>query len=222
LPEHTSRHAGKRKGKQAANREKKKGLSREHASILGVAILVIGVFLYNDLTRNSGSPKIQAASSSPANSPVDQKAIDELQEVVDANPGDGPGLLRLANKLQDQSTHDPKLLYRAVDAYRRYLAINPSGQDPRVDLGICYFEISRNDPADGNNYLHMALQEMESVYKANPHHQAAAFNLGIVQLNAGNLDEASEWLRRAASIDPNSDLGRRAKKLLDEHTFGAS
>jgi Tfp pilus assembly protein PilF len=68
----------------------------------------------------------------------------------------------------------------------------------------------------------MALQEMERVYTINPHHQAAAFNLGIVQLNAGNLDEASEWLRRAASIDPNSDLGQRAKKLLDEHTFGAS
>ncbi len=68
-------------------------------------------------------------------------------------------------------------------------------------------------------FISLAINEMETVHKTNPKHQAAAFNLGIVNLSAGSMEKSNEWFKKALEIDPRSNLGQRAQSLLEQHTF---
>jgi tetratricopeptide (TPR) repeat protein len=145
--------------------------------------------------------------------------IDRLQTTVDAEPNNAAALLQLANKLHDQSATSPQLLFRSVEAYKKYLVLKPDDPDARVDLGICYFYLTRIDTVNASQLISMALNEMQTVAKAHPNHQGAAFNIGIVSLNVGNTEESSTWFKKAVEINPNSDMGARAKKLLEQHSF---
>jgi tetratricopeptide (TPR) repeat protein len=147
------------------------------------------------------------------------KQIEELQRVVDANPTDDASLLRLANMLHDAGLRSPMLLNRAINTYTSYLARRPGDPNARVDMGICYFELARIDTNNTASLFAQAAREMETALKSNPTHQPAAFNLGIVKLNAGNLEEANRWFAKAKEIDPNSDLGKRAQQMIEQHTF---
>jgi Tfp pilus assembly protein PilF len=60
---------------------------------------------------------------------------------------------------------------------------------------------------------------METVAKNSPTHQPAAFNLGIVNLHMGNLEESNKWFKRAVELDGSSELGMRAQNILQKHTF---
>jgi Flp pilus assembly protein TadD len=133
---------------------------------------------------------------------------------VDSNPGDQASQLRLANLL-----HDSGLYSRAVETYRKYLSVRPQDTNARVDLGICYFELARLDSAGSQRLLGLAIAEMEKAARDSARHQPAAFNLGIVNLYAGNTQESNRWFRRAIELNGDSDLGIRAKRLLEQHSF---
>ena len=75
-------------------------------------------------------------------------------------------------------------------------------------MGVCYFNLSDHDNA---------IKEMEKALEFNPTHQIGHLNLGVVNLNAGNLDVSKEWLKKAVEINPNSDAGKRAQDLLTSH-----
>ena len=75
-------------------------------------------------------------------------------------------------------------------------------------MGVCYFSLS-----DHIN----AIKEIEKALEYNPTHQIGHLNLGVVNLNAGNLDVSKEWFRKTIEINPNSDAGKRAEDLLNSH-----
>ncbi|MDP1994604.1 MAG: tetratricopeptide repeat protein, partial [Ignavibacteria bacterium] len=77
--------------------------------------------------------------------------------------------------------------------------------DVLVDMGVCYFDLQKYDEA---------IPLMEKAIKTNPVHQIAHMNLGIVNLAKGNIEKSKEWLQKAVAIDPNSEIGRKAKQLL--------
>jgi thioredoxin-like negative regulator of GroEL len=60
---------------------------------------------------------------------------------------------------------------------------------------------------------------MRTALDRNPTHQPAAFNLGVVHLAMGNVEESRTWLSKAMSMDKDSELGRRAQKMLEQHSF---
>ena len=148
--------------------------------------------------------------------------IEELQGTVDANPNDAAALIRLANMLHDVGMHNQMFLNRAINTYSKYLKLKPADPNARVDIGICYFEMAREDTNNAASWLLRAIQEMETAFKSNPDHQPAAFNLGIVNLNAGNMEESRQWFKKAMEINPSSDLGKKAKEMLDQHSFPGS
>jgi cytochrome c-type biogenesis protein CcmH/NrfG len=127
----------------------------------------------------------------------------ELENKVKANPTDKVSTLQLANLLQDSGFFD-----RAITYYKKYLEMEPSNADARVDLGTCYYNL--------NDYPN-ATKEMEIALRHQPKHQVAHLNLGVVNLTAGNLEAAKEWFQKAVDIDPNSEIGKRAQELLHSH-----
>jgi len=207
----------KNRKKQRASQQKKMDPLTIGAVV--VVIAIIGYFGYSEITRET--PKVTNApheSLAPETASL-IKEVERLQSVVDANPKDAASLLRLANTLHDLSLHDARLLMRAIDSYDRYLSLKPDDPDARVDLGIVCFELARVDSVNARQLVTRAIREMEIVATAHPGHQPAAFNLGIVNLNSGNTDESAKWFKKAVAINENSDLGARAKRLLEQHSF---
>ena len=184
--------------------------------VAGLAVIaLVAFFVYTEMQRNHAEVK-PAAQQQVQPAPAIQAPrvnIAPLEQAVAANPGDAGALLRLANGLQDNGAYR-----RAIDAYERYLAVVPDDPDARVDMGVCYFELGRVDSSGGVVLLETAKKEMARALKEHPGHQPAAFNLGIVTLTMGDLEASNAWFKRAMELNPSSDLGTRAKRILEQHS----
>ncbi len=197
-------------------RQKKEGRSRfepwQVVSAVAVLALVV-VVVYLLVQGDQGSAPRTVPSSDPQ-AAASMAQIDALQQAVDANPRDTATRLRLANLL-----HDHGMLPRAIDHYNEYLELEPTDPNARVDLGICYDQLALQDSLNAPRYFALAVREMETVAKNSPTHQPAAFNLGIVNLHMGNLEDSNKWFKRAVELDRSSELGKRAQNILQQHTF---
>ncbi len=181
--------------------------------LLGVFVIYgIAMFIYEGMNLPSGSPQRSEQSTPQSQAqaqpqtqtdPAIVNTITELEKQLAANPNDAGTVLQFANTL-----HDAKFFPRAIEMYKKYIILEPSNNDARVDLGICYFET-------GN--LDQAVQEIESVVKKDPKHQMAMFNLGIIQLSSQNMTEAKKWFKQCIAIDPQSTAGLRAQQILEQH-----
>jgi Tfp pilus assembly protein PilF len=140
--------------------------------------------------------------------------IATLEQAVRDRPADPDVLLALANGL-----HDHREWERAIETYQKYLQMNPGNPDARVDMGICDFELSRAKPEMGEEYFGKAVGEMETALKESPKHVPAAFNLGVIYLQRGAVQQSNEWFRRAIAIDKNHPLAQRAQRMLEQHSF---
>ncbi|MFN0156756.1 MAG: hypothetical protein ACKVRP_01635 [Bacteroidota bacterium] len=188
----------------------------------GAVLLLLAYFIYSEVTREHPSIAAQQAPVQASTPALDHEVvhdIERLEKAANENPNDAAALLQLANRLHDAALKERSLLAKTIATYTRYLEMRPEDPNARVDLGICYFEMGRSDSTQAGRYFSMAINEMESTIKANPTHQSAAFNLGIVTLFAGNTTQSTSWFKRAVEINPESDLGKRAKNLLEQHAF---
>ena len=129
--------------------------------------------------------------------------IQELESRVAAHPKDMTLTLQLANLL-----HDGLFFEKAIPFYKKYLLQNPSDANARVDMGICFKELGNFTEAE--DQMKMALHYV-------PNHLYAHYNLGIVYLSEGNLEESNKWFKRTVALDPNSEVGKRAQQLLTQH-----
>lgn len=189
-----------------------------------LVLALLGYFIYLEFQRDTGGhvhtsvqvPSAQGSASEPPKEILD--AIERLEAQVRENPTNDGAKLLLANALHDAGMHDPRMLPRAIETYKEYLKNKPNDPNARVDLGICYFELGKLDTTRSGALFSMAIAEMESAMKTAPTHQPSAFNLGIVYLYAGNLKESNKWFQKAIDLNPESDLGKRAKDILEQHT----
>ncbi len=178
--------------------------------ILG-ALLVGAIILILSGQFNSPEPtvtsNINTQTPTQDQSPtVDLNALNKingLQDQVTADPKNKDLLLQLAHAQNDAGLFD-----KAIKNYQEYLKTNTSDADVRIDMGVCYYSLK--------DYK-TAISVMKEALKYKPNHQIGHLNLGIVNLADGNLEESKKWLQKAVDIDPNSEVGKRAKELLQSH-----
>ena len=177
---------------------------------LGLGIVLIGALVIMKSSRNDAPPA--SGGDSPHASGAAQE-IRTLQQTVDANPKDPGPILRLANLY-----HDVRLFPKAIAWYERYLDLNPSNPDARVDLGTSYFELSFEDTTRKSECLAAAKDAMERALAYSPKHQLALFNLGIILFHTGESEKALESFRKCVTVDSTSDVGRKAMQFVSQHS----
>jgi tetratricopeptide (TPR) repeat protein len=208
------------KKQQPAPREARAARSVEPWQIVSiVAILaLVAVLAYVQLAGDKTPPPAQAGTPSPMTMPPmmqQQPKVDltGLEAAANANPGDPKAVLAFANGL-----HDSGDFLRAVEVYKKYLKTHAKDPDARVDMGVCYYELGLQDTVNTSRYFGLAITEMEAALRGTPTHQPAAFNLGVVNLQKGDLDVSNRWFRKAVELGPSTDLGTKAQRMLQQHS----
>jgi cytochrome c-type biogenesis protein CcmH/NrfG/DNA-directed RNA polymerase subunit RPC12/RpoP len=180
---------------------------------LGAAVILIIVVVALKMTRGGDEAKTQAALPNDAHqNQALMSELESLEKAVQENPGDAATMLHLANRLQDA-----KFLPKAVETYRKYLAIKPDDANATVDLGVTYYEMSMTDTIQREEDLQLAQNQFQAALKLNPKHQLALFNLGVVGLMHGDMATAKDWFKKTIAIDSTSETGRRAVTLIQQH-----
>jgi ribosomal protein L40E len=181
--------------------------SKKIYGILG-AVLIVG-FIILQAAGVFDKPVSSVSNTNlnqSQNSGVDLSSlqrINELEEILKANPNDNKSLLELAHLRNDSRMFD-----KAIENYQLYLTHVPEDADARIDMGVCYYNLGRYDEA---------IAAMTKALEYNPNHQIGHLNLGIVNLSAGNVAKSKEWLLKAVSLGPETDAGKRAQELLTSH-----
>ena len=177
---------------------------------LGVALLIL---IFSGALDFIISPTPKVAQTGVQNGGENQSSgvdlgsiqkINQLEQVVKANPQDTSAILDLAH-----AKNDANLFEEAIENYKQYLALVPRDPDARIDMGICYYNLKNYD---------VAMKEMEQAIKIDPKHQIGYLDLGIVSLTKGDLAGSKQWLQKAVALDPGSEYGKKATELLQSHS----
>ncbi|MEX2115627.1 MAG: tetratricopeptide repeat protein [Bacteroidota bacterium] len=174
----------------------------------GFAVFLVGGVIVLELLTGTGTVPVQPAQTAQQQGGIGAnmeavKHLKELEAQVSANPNDAVQRLHLAN-----FAHDNRFYDKAIEHYRKYLEGNPRDPDVLVDLGICYNDIG--------NFTEARSFMMEAL-EVSPKHLLAHFNLGIVNLKAGDVEKSNEWFKKTTALSPDSEVGKRAKALLEQH-----
>ncbi len=186
-----------------------------YAFVIALVVIAVAVLYFSGVfespvasgTNNSVTPNVQTQTQDMSKfhngvSLEKLREISDLETIVEQNPNNLSQLLKLANLLQDSGFYD-----KAIDRYKEYVNKNSKNPDAWIDMGVCFYQMK-----DYKN----ALDAMKKGLKIKPNHQIGVFNVGIVELARGNKKTADKWFRKAIKINPNSDLGKRAKELLNQ------
>jgi len=180
-------------------------------------------------------PKLVGGDSSDQNtiakqqSQVVQQEIDEARQRLEAyeqllqkNPNDLLSLRKLGDtyfeigdrQWENGDENEANRNYKkAVDQYRKYLGQNPGDVEVRIDLGYTYTKLSM---------FEVALRELQAVTAAAPNNQRAWLSLGYLYLNMSKIPEANDALQKSYNLDPGSDIGKEAKRLMDQASSGSA
>jgi TolA-binding protein len=176
-------------------------------AVISIFIVIIlfssGVFDSNVTSVNTNVNPNQSSGSG-----IDLgglQGINKLEAKLNANPDDTKTLLELAHLNNDSGFYD-----KAIPLYQRYLEKFPEDADARIDMGVCMYNLG-----DYGN----AIREMKKALQYEPKHQIGHLNLGVINLTAGNSDVAKEWFQKAVDLGPDTDVGKRAKELLNSHNL---
>ncbi len=127
--------------------------------------------------------------------------IENLKGMLEKNPADSEHWIMLGNLYYDIGK-----FAQALGPYEKALLLAPANENVRVDYAVCLF----NTGQDGK-----AIQELDKVVLANPNHQTATYNLGVIHLHAGNKDRARQYWNRTLQINATTDLASKARDALD-------
>ena len=180
--------------------------------VILVTVIAAAVVVLEMITGPKNAPQTMPSAATAPQQMAPQPAgpdmnalphIQELEAQIAAQPKNHELRKELGNHLMDARFYD-----RAIAVYGELLKSRPSDANVRVDMGICMKE---------NGDLEGAKAEMKKALTYVPEHVQAHYNLGIVCLVQGNLQEANEWFTKTSNLAPQGELGQRARQMLQQH-----
>ncbi|MHB1390167.1 MAG: tetratricopeptide repeat protein [Thermoleophilia bacterium] len=187
------------------------------AIILAIALAYFIPKLIGGSDNSSSAASTQQNQAMEIDKAAIQERIDTYAKLVASNPADADSLRGIADNyrelgaLQDKNNqlNESAVSYKtAVDYYRKYLAIVPSGVEAKIDMGLTYFYLQMPEIAE------RALKESTH---ADPKNQRAWHALGWVEKNGmGNSEQARIAWQTSINIDPESPIGQESKSFLDQ------
>ena len=149
-----------------------------------LALILVLIAVQANLERND--PQVEGSSSDQ------QKAADGFRADLERDSTDTRARVGLADILFDTGNWPEAIVH-----YRSAVRQDSSLVTAIVDLGVCYYNLSRPDEAE--RLFILALSR-------DPHQTFALFNLGIVHERRGDNRTALEYFHRALQASPPESM----------------
>jgi tetratricopeptide (TPR) repeat protein len=158
------------------------------------------------IQKTSLDQKPQMAPSSITRDPQameEASKIQTLKKIVEKDPKNLAAWVELGNLYFD--TDQPQ---EAIEAYSRYLAVNPDNSDVRTDMGIMFRKLGQFDKA---------IDEFKKAAQKDPKHINCRYNLGLVLLHdKGDIKAAIKAWEDYLKVDPNSEKAQRVRAQIEK------
>lgn len=156
-------------------------------------------------------PLQPSTAQAPAAAGVDMAALGErMRAALGAADAEAPVAIDTSDPAAVAGEADRLFQARrfadAVPLYRRVLELAPEDIDAQNDLGLALHYAG--DTAAG-------LAVLRAGAAAAAQQQRIQLSLGFVAIQAGDLDTARQALMHAQDLEPGSDVGREATRLLE-------
>ena len=177
--------------------------------IVIIAVAAAGLVIAGFVTRQSEGPDKEAPQTPEQTSmpPVapgpmveqDFNKVEPLEKLgVDTN--NPQALAVLGDKYFEGSKFN-----QAIEIYKKVLELDPRDIDTYNDLGLAYQYANRPD---------LAADILKKGVAIAPSYQRIWLSLGFVHMSTGNNEEAKAALKKAVELDPKSDVGQEAMRMI--------
>ncbi len=173
--------------------------------IAAAAGIVIVSLIYTTPSRKTeeaepGKNTAYPPSSSPG--PLMEQDLNKAVPVeelgVDIN--NASSLALLGDKYFESSKFN-----QAIEIYKKVLELNPNDIDTYNDLGLAYHYLGKSN---------LSVDTLRKGTEVMPTYQRVWLSLGFVLMSMGRNEEAKTALEKAAELNPETDVGREAKRML--------
>jgi len=177
--------------------------------IIIIAVAAGGLIVASYITRQSGVPE-KTVQQTPGQSSVPPVAPGPMVE-QDLNKVVPLEELGVENKSPQELAilgdkyFESSMFNQAILIYKRVLELDPRDIDTYNDLGLAYNYVNRPD---------LAVDILQKGTREAPSYQRIWLSLGFIQMSAGNNAEAKAALKKAAELNPRTDIGQEAMRML--------
>ncbi len=204
-------------GKTVLKKNVKSGKLSKDILIIGgiLAAILIVVLLVRSPEQSSNSHQHSGSEGHEHNTEDGIRMIEEiarLEQIMAADPADCETKLQLAHLYQDAGK-----LKESIGAYSSYLEEHPDNGEARIDLGVSFYRLAFEDSSKQKEYFQKALVEMKTGLQYSPDNQVGLFNIGIVNFQSGNLQEAIKYFNKCIDVNPETQIASKAKEILENH-----
>ena len=193
--------------------------------LLLLPVLVVAVVVgFVAMKLMTGDSSADTSTTDSQASPALQVQLSDIQDRINAyntlierNASDLEAIRGLGDSYLEQGqaqgdnnqVNDSYRSYKnAIDQYRKYLSIEPTNVEVRIDLGLSYSYLQMVD---------IALRELHACVAAAPDNQRAWHSLGWVEYNgAGDLAAARDAWTKSYNLNPSTSIGQESKSFLDQ------
>lgn len=170
-------------------------------SLVAVIVAVVVITTEDPYKPAQQARKTPRSSTPPAGPLVDvnPNRIVPMEQVI-ADTNDPEALANLGDRYFESQNYA-----QAIEAYKKVLELDPEHVDTYNDLGLAYFYTKRSI---------LAVDTLRKGTEVKPDYQRIWLSLGFVSLSTGNTEEGKSALARVLELDPDSDMGQEANRIL--------
>ena len=163
--------------------------------VLSIAAVVVIATITSNKNKGSSSEE-RKETSSPAGP---MKAPEPLKG-ASAFPDDPIKLAAIGDTYFEQQN-----FAQAMIVYDKTLSLDPNDVDTHNDLGLAYLYTGKADKA---------IETHKKGAEVNPKYQRIWLSLGFSYLSHNNNEEGKQALEKAHALDPDSNMGKEAKRMI--------
>jgi tetratricopeptide (TPR) repeat protein len=169
---------------------------------LFLVVFGIGIFVLTRHYYKIEQPKDMREQRGVVTGPIrDSGTIAPLPFEKEGIDTESPeALARLGDRYFESSRFE-----QAAEIYKKVLKLNPNDVDTYNDLGLALHYSGKSDEG---------VEILQRGAAVNPFFQRIWLSLGFVLASLGKNEEAKPALQKAQEIDPDSEPGREAQRIL--------
>ena len=176
---------------------------KKETVLVAVVVLTVGLIIgYMVAQKGSAPGRVSTPAQAPAPMVSAEKRIDEIKEILAADPANRNAWVALGNQYFDNNQ-----FIDAIDAYDKALELQPNDPDVLVDQGVMFRRLGWFDKAIDNFTMASEL---------NPRHVNALFNLGIIyRYDLQDFPKATEIWTKLLEMNPGSPAADKLRQEIE-------